>query len=120
MLYSVESHSHIDYIPHKRLYHLWRSRLTDHEYLAIVEELSRRIDKDEIHTSSWIPGSDWSDTVFEPIYNKACRHNEEQAGKCFGLFLWVVMMDRSEDWAFGRYEKDNIPIEGLTYFRVFL
>ena len=85
---------------------------------AIVDELNGRIDTNDIHTSSWIPGSDWSATVFDPIYKKACLQDEEDAGKCFGLFLWVVMMDRPEAWAFGRYEKNQIPIEGLTCFRV--
>ncbi|MBI5778364.1 MAG: hypothetical protein HZA49_02790 [Planctomycetes bacterium] len=36
-----------------------------------------------------------------------------------GLILWVVYMERPDAWAFiGRYEKDNIPIGNLTYFRV--
>jgi hypothetical protein len=27
-------------------------------------------------------------------------------------------MDRPDDWSFGRYEKDGIPIRGMTYFRI--
>ncbi|UCE66755.1 MAG: hypothetical protein JSU85_01710 [Candidatus Zixiibacteriota bacterium] len=118
MLYSTGQNREITYIPHERDYNLWRGRLSEDEYRAIIDELNNRIDSDEVHTSSWIPGSDWTDTVFQPIYEKACNYDERLSGKCFGLFLWVVMMNRPEFWAFGRYEKDGIPIEGLTYFRV--
>jgi len=118
MLYSIEDGTIINYIPHSREYHIWRNRLSDAEYGAIVDELNRRISGKEIHTSSWIPGSDWAGTVWEPIYTKSCLENEEDSGLCFGLFVWVVMMERPETWAFGRYAKDGIPIRGLTYFQV--
>jgi hypothetical protein len=45
------------------------------------------IDKDEIHTAGWMPGNNWSGSVFEPIYTKACGMNEEESGLCFGLFV---------------------------------
>jgi hypothetical protein len=65
-----------------------------------------------------MPGSDWSQTVFDPIYSVACQCDEEAAGKFFGLILWVVVKDRPDVWSYGRYEKDGIPIRGLTYFRL--
>ncbi len=118
MLYSVEEGKRIEFIPHEKDFRIWRSRLTDSEYQAIVDELNSRINKDEVHTSGWIPGSDWTGTVYKPIYSKACLGDETQAGLCFGLFLWVVMMERPEWWSCGHYEKDGIPIKSLTYFRV--
>ena len=66
MLYSLDTGSVIDWIPHAVDYRRWRDRLTDAEHDAIVEELSSRIDGTEIQTSSWIPGADWSGTVFNP------------------------------------------------------
>ena len=27
-------------------------------------------------------------------------------------------MEHDETWAFGRYELNNVPIAGLTYFRI--
>ena len=64
-----------------------------------------------------MPGRDWRDTVFQLIYDQSCQ-DEGEAAKFFGLILWRVMMERREEaWCFGRYEKDEIPIEGLTYFR---
>ncbi|KAA3618536.1 MAG: hypothetical protein D8M58_21370 [Calditrichaeota bacterium] len=118
MIYSIDEGKVINYIPHAEEYDVWRKRLSDSEYEAIVDELNNRINSTEIQTSSWIPGSDWTGTVFEPIYTKACLNDVTQAGLCFGLIVWVVMMSRPETWAFGRYEKNGIPIRGLTYFQV--
>jgi hypothetical protein len=82
-----------------------------------VSELRSRIKCDEIHTSSWIPGANWTDTVFQPIYENACRYDPEAAAKCFGLILWAVLLDDEDVWGFGRYEKNDVPIEGMTYFK---
>ncbi|MDR9839380.1 hypothetical protein [Herbaspirillum huttiense] len=119
MLYSIDKQEYLRDIPHQDSYVRWRSRLTEKEYLAIAAELNSKIEGDEVHTSSWIPGDDWRGTVYEPIYEKACLRDASESGKCFGLFLWVVLQERSDSWAFGRYEKDGVPIQGLTYFKVY-
>jgi hypothetical protein len=118
MLYTIDSDSEITKIPHRREFERWRSRLTDSEYQAIVDDLNSRIDGTEIQTSSWMPGSDWSGTVFQPIYEKACEFSETASGLFFGLIVWVVFMDRPEWWSFGRYEKNGMPITGITYFQI--
>ena|SRR5438874_331696 len=119
MLCSIDNPTQpITYIPHEREYRIWRSRLTDPQYQAIVDKLNSMIGVGTVHTSSWMPGHDWSGTVFQPIWEHACLRNDEAAAKCFGLILWEVMMDHPERWSFGRFEKNNIPIEGLTYFRI--
>jgi hypothetical protein len=120
MLYSFDSESEITTIPRSRLrdYELWRGRLTGEEYQAILDELDCRIEGAEVQTSSWIPGSDWSGTVFHPIYERACFGDESAAAKFFGLIVWDVFLRHSEWWSFGRYEKDGIPIQGLTYFKI--
>ena len=71
MLYSLNSSSYIDdtYVPHQREYDMWRSRLSDAAFNAIYDELHSRIDGSAIQTSSWIPGSNWEGTVFQPIYD---------------------------------------------------
>jgi len=74
----------------------------------------------EVHTSSWMPGSNWVGTEFQPIWEKACQKNVVSAAKCFGLILWEVMMEHPEAWSFGRYKLNEIPIEGMTYFRIHL
>ena len=115
MLFNLDE-IEIDWIPHSAQYKIWKARLTTDEFKSIVDKLNSLI---EVRTSSWMPGHDWSNTVFWPIYDRACGQHHGEAAKCFGLILWeVMMMRRSEAWGFGRYKKDGIPIEGLTYFRL--
>lgn len=121
MLYTIEDNRDlqpITYIPHLVEFTLWRNRLSDDEYGAIIDTLNKRIDSSTIETAGWIPGNNWKGTVYEPIYTKACNYNEEQSGLCFGLFVWVTFMERDDAWSFGRYEVNNIPIRSLTYFRI--
>ncbi len=73
---------------------------------------------ERIHTSSWMPGSNWEDTVWQPIYMDACQYDEIAAGLCFGLFVWEAFLEHAEVWSFGRYEINGLPIRGLTYFRI--
>lgn len=118
MLYSTDKNMEINRIPHEKEYLIWRKRLTSEEYESIIEEINNRINGKQVETSSWIPGSNWHGTVWEPIYTKACLNDIKSSGLCFGLFVWVTMMKRPEYWSFIRYSKDNIEIKGLTYFQV--
>ena len=118
MIYSIDTKSEVTDIPHRTEYDIWRKRITDQEYNAIMAALNEKIQGDDIVTSSWIPGSDWTNTVYEPIYFKACRMNEDQAAMFFGLLLWEAVLNRPDYWSFGRYEKDGNPIEGMTYFKL--
>jgi hypothetical protein len=118
MLYAIDSESEITSIPHRNDYERWRRRLSHEDYEAIVDELNSRIEGTEIQTSSWIPGRNWAGTVFNPIYENACAQDEVSAAKFFGLIVWETFMRHSDWWSFGRYEKDGIPITGLTYFKI--
>ena len=92
------------------------ARLTTSDYEKIVEALCVKIDASDINTSSWIPGNDWTGTVYEPIYH-ACRDNKTSSGLFFGLILFNLLLERKDAvWGFGRFEKDGIPIRGTTYF----
>jgi hypothetical protein len=121
MLFSPEDFTkQILQIPHRKRFDIWRNRLSDDEYQAIIDKFRElTIDKDVI-TPSWIPGDDWSETVYEPIYTKSCNYDEEQSGLCFGLFFWVYFMNHCDDerWSFTRAKKDDNDIIGLTYFRI--
>ena len=118
MLYSIDSGKKITRIPYLQDYKRWRSRLTDTEYDAIYKELMIQISGSKIKTSSWIPGSDWTGTVYQPIYDKACDQDVNASAKFFGLIVWHVFMEHDEWWSFGRFQLGNIPIDGLTYFRI--
>ena len=118
MLYSLDSQRYIYDIPHKRDYDVWRARLSDNEYAVIMHELESRIEGNEIVTSSWIPGADWTGSVFQPIYDRACRTDFDASARFFGLLVWEAVLNDEEVWSFGRYEKEGVPIEGLTYFKL--
>lgn len=118
MLYSIDDTDHpITHIPHEADYRAWRARLANDAYDAIMQELNSRAEGREVETSSWIPGSAWEGTIWYPIY-EACGRNPNTSGLFFGLLVWKMFMEHDADWSFGRYEKDGIPIKGLTYFRI--
>ena len=64
-------------MPHRGQYEEWRSRLTAGELNAALAFIERLIQKDTIHTSSWMPGPNWSDTPLHAIYEKATRMSEQ-------------------------------------------
>jgi hypothetical protein len=87
VLYSIDSAvTKITNIPHEKDYRRWRDLLNDDEYSAIQAALRAMIQGGEIHTSSWMPGSDRSETPFESIYTKACNYDEVASALCFGAF----------------------------------
>lgn len=121
MLYAISADGlkQMTRIPHAPDYRRWRARLMQEEYDAIMAELERRIEGKEIDTSSWIPGANWTGTVFQPIYERACGRDFDAARRFFGLIVWEFFMDHRDDaWSFGRYELDDRPIEGMTYFKI--
>lgn len=118
MLYSVDVGSYVDYVPRIKEYDAWRSRLPPGDFQAIWDDLYGRISGSEIQTSSWIPGADWSGTVFQPIYDKACDQDPVASAKFFGLILWDVVRNHENTWGFGCYKLGDVPIEGMTYFRL--
>lgn len=120
MLFSIPDIKRIDHIPHAAEYRAWRTALDGVDpgaYSRIHNELNSRFDTRQVDTSSWIPGSDWTGTVWQPIYY-ACGEDAVTAGLFFGLLVWQIVMDREDCWSFGRYEKEGIPIRGMTYFRI--
>jgi len=116
-LFDLETMQQVTEIPYKRDYNLYMSRHTQDEIAAIKEWVNAKIDSDKIHTAGWMPGSNWMGTVLEPIYTKATKRNFDLAGKCFGLMVYVVFMERPEEWVSGRFELRGRDIGSRTYFR---
>jgi hypothetical protein len=116
-LFDLETRKRVMRVPFADVYALIRRRLAQAEIDAIWDVLNAKIDGDEIHTAGWMPGADWSGTVYWPIYEKAARYNVDLAGRLFGLMVWDVFMHRPENWITGRFEKDGEPIGSRTYFR---
>ena len=107
-------------IPFRDQFDALRTRLSDEEFDGMVGRINELIDESggEIATAGWLPGSDWTGTPFEPIYTKAAPHDFQLSAKFFGQLVWYTIMNRSEDWASGRYELDGKDIGSRTYFRV--
>ena len=115
MLWDISKDREITKIPHKEHYDLWMPRIDPNDLAVMKQTLNDMIDGTEIQTSSWMPGSTWANTPFQPIYDDATDQDQTWAGMCFGLLVWEVFMERPEYWAFHRYE--NLA-DGLTYFQI--
>jgi hypothetical protein len=75
---------------------------------------------DGIVTTSWVPGADWWATPYQCLYD--ALQDEIWAAQFFGLIACECVLERcaetGEDWGYGHYEKDGVPIKGRTYFRL--
>ena len=118
MLVSMDTGKIITSMPHKRDFERWKKNISAADYQKVVDAINDKIDSSEINTAGWIPGSDWSGTVYEPLY-LACGQNKDLSGRFFGLIVFETLMTRTDKyWGFGRYEKDGVPIQSMTYFEV--
>lgn len=117
MLSSI-NHDLVNTVWHKPFFDASKSRLSNEEYESMVGELNNIIqksidEKSNIVVSSFIPGSDWSNTVWDAIYSKACGCDEEYSAQFFGLLLCQVLIDREEAWFFIKQD----VARGMIYFR---
>ena len=116
MLYSVDTGRYVDKLPHKKDFDKWKNHLSDEDYSKVIDAINEKIDKSDINTAGWLPGNNWTDTVFEPLYY-ACGRNKVQSGMFFGLIVFNILMLRPDKvWGFGRFEKNGAPISSMTYF----
>lgn len=119
MLESLEGKKIID-IPKKNQkdWKIWRGRLSDCEFEKICDEIEKKIDDDiannnDVQVSGWIPGNNWENTVYDPIWSKACGKSFQQSGWCFGNIVWWIMINRrQETWTF--LKQDHIS--SMIYF----
>ena len=116
MLYSIDSARYIDKLPHKKEYDNWRKHISDVDFQLIVDKINEQIDEKDVNTAGWMPGHDWTGTVYEPLYY-ACGRNTSHAGMFFGLIVFYVQMKRDDlVWGFGKYERNGKAIGSTTYF----
>ncbi len=72
MLWDIDKQREVTRIPHEEFYNARISRLPPEQIQAIQDEILLRIDGIEIAVAGWIPGSDWTGTPFQSIYEDAC------------------------------------------------
>ena len=123
-LYSIPDMKIIKKIPHERDNITIIKRIPKEKLELIIKELNHKIDEvadssNEIVTSGWIPGNDWTGSVWEPIYIAAER-DFSRAGMIFGALVFEIMMKREEDWSLGKYQVNGRDIGSTTYFRIHL
>ena len=104
----------ITHVPHEREFLLWKARLSEPDYEAILSELENRTRGKRVEVSSWIPGDDWSGTPFQPIYD--ALRDYDQAARFFGLIVWVYFLSRDEEWIVYKPGDDSM-IRGTVYFQ---
>ena len=104
---------------HKPFFDASKSRLSLEEYQLMIGELNKIVQnsidtKSDIVVAGFIPGKDWTGTVWDPIYSKACGHDEEHSAQFFGLLVCQVLIDREETWYF---LKQEVTAKGMIYFK---
>lgn len=118
MLYSIDSQKYVTRLPHQADFDKWMKNLSVADYRKIEDALNEKIDQKEINTAGWLPGHDWTGTVYEPIYD-ACGKNVTLSSMFFGLIVFDLLMNRQDKvWGFGRYEKNGKQIASMTYFEL--
>ena len=119
MLLDMYSGREITHIPFPEIFDPLKKRLSQKQFEDVVAEIKQRIEDagNEIFTSSWLPGRDWSGTPFQPIYEIAAQGHKEVAAKMFGLMVWYTVMQHPDRWMSGRFQMDGSDLPGRTYFR---
>ncbi len=117
MLVDLETGQKITKQPYPKKMALIKDRIPQEKLDNIYNILNEMIEGTKIQTSSWMPGSDWTDTPFEPIYSLAAMKNEDLAAKLFGLIVWDVFSKHENKWYSGHFELGDKTISGRTYFR---
>lgn len=116
MLISIDTGAKVTKMPHQSDFNRWRKNISDDNYAKVEEAINELVDANDINTAGWMPGSDWTGTPYDPLYD-ACGKNPVQAGMFFGLIVFKILMEREDHvWGFGRFEKDGVPIRSMTYF----
>jgi len=82
-------------VPHDRDNRPLINRIPPNQLHEIFDELNRRIDAvvdspEELITAGWIPGYDWTGTVWEPIYF-ACNRDYGRSAMVFGALVFETI-----------------------------
>ncbi|SRR6266851_2299089 len=100
------------------------AQLTHEQIQAMEDELNRRADaignaRDDFTNSSWVPGTNWQNTVFEPLYD-ACEgfsaDQEQYAGFMFGWLMRRVIIARADEWEMFKHHQPTDTIPRGTYY----
>lgn len=122
MLFNIDGKK-IERVYHKTDFDIMKGNIPTNDMIKIKEELNILIKKayddvdedNNILTSSWVPGKDWTGTVYDSIYKNGAKSNFSSAAKLFGLILMETFIEQKEEWVF--MKADNDQISGSYYFK---
>lgn len=91
--------------------------LTPADLEGVRSALDAKISGDDIHTAGWMPGSNWINTPYWPIYFGPAQQDFSWAGLMFGLMVWEAFERHPDDWLTGKFEINGVDIGSRTYWR---
>lgn len=110
MLYNV-NRKEILVVSHKETY-LCFNKLTDEEKEKINDRLQEIINAaslkekgKQILISSFLP---WTETVFQPVYEKATNCDKRLSAMIFGLVLMKNIIDNEKEWVIKKCKINGI------------
>ena len=117
MLYSIDDKEQTGLPKSRRAdFKKWRDRLSEADYDRAVQGIREKCNGKGFVVSSFLPGADWTNTEFQPLY-EACHKNEQHAAWFFGLIVWQTMIDDTvHDWVFLPPDKEGNDVIGMQYF----
>jgi hypothetical protein len=110
----------IDVVPHLKEFERRRSRLTSAEFDAVLDALTLKLEETPVGKSisaSWIPGADWTGTVYMPLYAKACGHDFVAAALFFGSVMKWAVIHHDSHWRSNKQPKAKNDPDSV-YWRV--
>lgn len=106
---------------YKSFYENRIKKLSKEEYDAAVNYICQLIEtKTEkgIFQPAWNAGSDWSDTPLQPLYEKGCDCNAQDAAYLYGLLVKDVFINYiEEEWIVDKTELRGRDFEQNYYMR---
>jgi hypothetical protein len=114
----------IESVPYAKDFERRRARLSNADFYAIADALTAQLDAVPVGKStsvSWIPGADWTGTVYMPIYTDACGHNFEAAALFLGSLMKSVVINHGSHWRSVKQPKAKTNPDGIEttlYWRV--
>jgi hypothetical protein len=102
-------------IPHKASYEAWCRNLSQEHHDGVIDAIHKAIDDEDIFNASFIPGTDWTGTPYQPLY-EACSRDEADAAYFYGIMCWLAVQKHPDEWTCYKDKQANIG-RGWTYFR---
>ena len=92
------------------------ARMSIQEYERIRAELRSKlalVEPGKATAASWIPGHDWTGTVYEPIYTKACQRNYDASAMLFGQIFKLEVIHHGALWSTVKQPKHKDDPDGV-------